>query len=83
MKIKTKNFNMNMPTVPTKAILKQVRDDALQEAVDICKSWKDELEKDFKRNSRSGDFGDFGRVNLLDLCIQRIREKIEGLRKMN
>lgn len=81
MKIKTKNYNLGLPRVPTKAMLKQVRDGALQEAIDVINMWKADCEKDFAKHSKHGDLRDFGKINLLDLCIQRIREKIEGFRR--
>ena len=55
-------------------LLKAERNKALQEAIDVCEMWKKDCEKEKELHA-------YGKVNILGLCIQRIEEKITGVRR--
>jgi hypothetical protein len=61
--------------------LKEERDKALNEAITVCDMWKKEVEIEFDREKLKGNLSSYGKINILDLCIQRIKEKITGVRE--
>lgn len=69
------------PRMDITHLLKAERNKALQEAIDVCNMWKAEEEINFQRESKQGNLTSFGKINLLNLCIQRIEEKITGVRR--
>lgn len=87
--IKIKNFVTNFrsmfaerPHVDIAHLLKAERNKALQEAIDVCEMWKKECNADLDREKKEkGTLTGYGKVNILNLCIQRIEEKITGVRR--
>lgn len=63
-------------------LLKAERNKALQEAIDVCEMWKKECKLDLDREQKEyGTMYGFGKINILSLCVQRIEEKITGVRR--
>ncbi len=60
---------------------KEARDQAFREAIEVCKMWQKEVESTFETERLKGNFTSVGKLNLLALCVQRIEEKITGVRK--
>jgi hypothetical protein len=81
MKIGKWTISIFKDEIDTDKLVKDARDKALQECIDVCKSWRPGVEKSHAEASLKGNFTYAGQLNLIDLCVQRIEEKITGKRK--
>ena len=64
------------------SVRKEARNEAFREAIAICEMWKQSCEMELAEEKRvHGTMNSYGKINLMDLCIQRIEEKITGVRR--
>jgi hypothetical protein len=82
MKIGRFVISFSREEVDIEKIKKEARDQAFREALVEIRTWQKSAIKTFeKRRDEEKDYSWFGVINLFDLCIQRVSEKIDGVRR--